>query len=537
VNGLTDFRLEWDSFWSEYHAKQAEKHLHEAKFADLHLYKHMLQVRRGVPSHILGNGYLNRHIKVYPPLHKREIGNVLDLGEGGLGKTNREKVEIADWEGSVVINDIKGELRRTTAGIRKFRFLKGRILTLNINGRGNQYDPLEGRNTERELYASAQHLLFREGERETYWTERATKMLTQLFLASREETRLIRRDNPFAKEVRPLPYVARMIRIGLNNVAARLNVLSPGLAQNFLEAEYVSMKDYEESKSRSDAWTTLTSRLYPLLTDEIVRSFNGSDFTAKDLLFSKDPVTVYLCWPEAELHSLLPLMRLVWEALTADIINTHDIYGHTTPQNILLSLDEAGRTGLTNLPDLLATFRSRQTYVSMSAQSLAQFKVHYGEYKTTVLLDNIQSLIIRRQKYDTARHVSDWLGARSGFALSRNKYSDDRHGEGETEREVPLFSPREIAELLDHQIIILNGGLKPIFANRVRRCDFPDVENHPHLQAPPIPLLPAPTPLPLLPAPTSYSRFPLWDRRSLQSGTYRLSARALGYAIPLQASE
>ena len=109
----------------------------------------------------------------------------------------------------------------------------------------------------------------------------------------------------------------------------------------------------------------------------------------------------------------------------------------------------------------------------MSAQSLAQFKVHYGEYNTTVLLDNIQSLIIRRQKYDTARHVSDWLGARSGFALSRNKYSDDRHGEGETEREVPLFTPREIAELSDHQIIILHGGLKPIFANRVRRCDFP----------------------------------------------------------------
>jgi type IV secretory pathway TraG/TraD family ATPase VirD4 len=264
-----------------------------------------------------------------------------------------------------------------------------------------------------------------------------------------------------------------------------------------------------------------------------VRTFDGADFTAKDLLFSKDPVTVYLCWPEAELHSLLPLMRLAWEALTADIINTHDLYGLRTPQNILLSLDEAGRTGLTNLPDLLATFRSRQTYCSLSAQSLAQFKVHYGEYKTTVLLDNIQSLIIRRQKYDTARHVSDWLGARSGFALSRNKYSDDRLGVGETEREVPLFTPREIAELLDHQIIILHGSLKPIFANRVRRCDFPDVANLPHLQAPELPRLPAPAPLPMLPAPVSYSRFQRWDRQYLASGTYRLPAQALGYAIPL----
>jgi type IV secretion system protein VirD4 len=480
----------------------------------------MLKVRQGVPSHILGNGYLNRHIKVYPSLNKREIGNVLDLGEGGLGKTNREKVEIANWEGSIIVNDIKGELYRQTAGIRKFRFPKGRILTLRIDGRGNQYDPLEERTTEGELLASARHLLYREGERDTYWTERAALMLTQLFLAAREETRLLRLTNPFAKEVRPLPYVARMIRIGVNNTAAWLNVLSPELAQNFLATDYLPMKDYEESRSRSDAWITLSSRLYPLLTKEIMPCFDGSDFTAKDLLFSKDPVTVYFSWPEAELHSLLPLIRLVWESLTADIIRTYDFYGVRTPQNILLSLDEAGRTGLTTLPDLLATLRSRQTYVSMSAQSLAQFKAHYGEYNTTVLLDNIQSLIIRRQKYDTARHVSEWLGARSGFALSRNKYSDDRHGEGETEREVPLFAPREIAELLDHQIIILHGGLKPIFANRVRRCDFPDVENLPHLQAPPPPLLPAPAPLPMLPAPTSYSRFPLWDRRSLQSGTY-----------------
>src|SRR3954451_15586169 len=70
VNGLTDFRLEWDSFWSAYHAKREEKGLFSSKFAGLHEYKEMLKERTGVPSHILGNGYLSRHIKVYPSLHK-----------------------------------------------------------------------------------------------------------------------------------------------------------------------------------------------------------------------------------------------------------------------------------------------------------------------------------------------------------------------------------------------------------------------------------------------------------------------------------
>src|SRR3954469_2003416 len=63
VSALTDFRLEWDSFWSAYHAKREEKGLFSSKIAGLHEYKHMLAKREGIPSHILGNGYLHRHIK------------------------------------------------------------------------------------------------------------------------------------------------------------------------------------------------------------------------------------------------------------------------------------------------------------------------------------------------------------------------------------------------------------------------------------------------------------------------------------------
>jgi hypothetical protein len=135
-----------------------------------------------------------------------------------------------------------------------------------------------------------------------------TKMLTQLFLAAREETRLARRMNAGGKEVRPLPYVGQLVKLGLNQVAERLNWVCPSIANAYLEAEFSPFTDFEESKSRSDAWTTLSSRLY-------VRSFNGSDFSAKDLLFSDKPITVYFCWPEAELASLTPLIRLVWESL------------------------------------------------------------------------------------------------------------------------------------------------------------------------------------------------------------------------------
>ena len=74
------------------------------------------------------------------------------------------------------------------------------------------------------------------------------------------------------------------------------------LAEQFLEEAYDPLRDYENtSKARSDAFSTLKNRLFPLLTDDILPIFDGCDFTAKDLLFAKEPVTVYFCWPESEL--------------------------------------------------------------------------------------------------------------------------------------------------------------------------------------------------------------------------------------------
>jgi type IV secretion system protein VirD4 len=321
MESLTDFRFEWDVLWSRLKAQFSKEYLHTARFADLHEIHHLLSKVRAL-SLLLGIGPHARPIRVLPTKTKPELGNILDLGPSRCGKTQREEGQLLSWHASAVVNDIKRTMRRKTAG---FRSLLGKTLTIDITGQGNRYDPLEGRMSERELYSSAHQLLYNPNDKETYFTERATKMLTQLFLAAREETRLTRLVNPAAKEVRPLPYVGQLAKLGLNQVAERLNRVSPPIANAFLEAEYSPFTDFEESKSRSDAWTTLSSRLYPILTDDIVRSFDGSDFSAKDLLFSEKPITVYFCWPEAELSSLTPLIRLVWESLVYDLIATYDL--------------------------------------------------------------------------------------------------------------------------------------------------------------------------------------------------------------------
>ena len=93
-------------------------------------------------------------------------------------------------------------------------------------------------------------------------------MLTQLFLAAREEGRA------------PFPYVRHMIRSGLTSAAERLEAVSPELATQFLDVAF----DQANLSDRFllSAWGTLSARLRPLLTETVIRSLAGSDFEASE---------------------------------------------------------------------------------------------------------------------------------------------------------------------------------------------------------------------------------------------------------------
>src|SRR3954453_22610846 len=119
-----------------------------------------------------------------------------------------------------------------------------------------------------------------------------------------------------------------MTELGINSAAEVLNSICPQIAWRLLEGEYDPDKNYEENKFLLSAWETLGSRLFPLLTRDVIRSFDGSDFTARELMTSKTPCTIYPQWSERDLLALSPLVRLFWgsliETLMANYGNTKD---------------------------------------------------------------------------------------------------------------------------------------------------------------------------------------------------------------------
>jgi len=265
----------------------------EKLYQDRLAYKHELNnfaINYFDGNHLLiGEGEYGQVYGVLPTKKRQHLGNMIKLGTTRCGKSTAEVCHIVDWEGSEIIFDIKREIYPQVAG---YLATKGRVLNIDLSrGLGNQYDPLQGHTSERELHKLAKHLVFDPTDKETIFSERAAKMLTQLFLAARELGE------------RPLPYVASIINLGLNEVAARLNTISPLLAQKFLDTTYTPGKDYEKSEFRVDAWGTLSTRLYSFLTPDIVGSFAGSDFTAAHLYFADQPVFVFLSFHESDLLS------------------------------------------------------------------------------------------------------------------------------------------------------------------------------------------------------------------------------------------
>jgi len=419
-------------------------------------YKHELntiEITAFDGNHLLiGEGEYGQVYAVKPTEKSPELGNMIKLGTTRYGKSSAEFCQIVDWDGSEVIFDIKGEIYPKVAG---YLATRGRLITIDLSqGLGDQYDPLQGHTSDRELHKLAKHLVYDPHDKETIFSDRGAKMVTQIFLAAIE------------LEQRPLPYLASLINLGVNEVAAQLNAVSPDLAQTFLGATYKPGKDYEKSEFRVDSWDTVSTRLYSFLTADMVRNFAGSDFTAHDLYFAEKPVFVFIKFHESDLLSMAPLIKFVCESLMMELLNAYD---HAPDEmkararQILWSMDEAGRIGIPNLPEHASTVVGRKISLSLSAQSRSQFNAIYGHDRTKNLFNNIRTqLVFCQADLDTAQHYLIRMGDTSGYAHSESEYGETRISTGKSERAIPVMSPQDFMAMDKGELVCFSLEQKPI---------------------------------------------------------------------------
>src|SRR5207237_3676989 len=106
-------------------------------------------------------------------------------------------------------------------------------------------------------------------------------------------------------------------------------------------------------------------------------------------------------------------------------------------QQVLLLVDEAGRTVIPSLSDHATTVAGRRISLAMFVQSLSQLETIYGKARAQTLKDNMDTqLYYPPTDLTTAKHLEDSLGAQSAYARSTTSKDGSETSIGETERPI-----------------------------------------------------------------------------------------------------
>lgn len=389
-----------------------------------------------------------------------ELGHVLICGPTRVGKSQQLICNLINWSGSVVVVDIKGELHRLTSGHRA-RF--SNVVVLDPSGFGQRYDPFADIGDSAEaLQTAAEVVLQTEEDKEPVFAQRGANAV----IAARRAAHLLGKPT--------LPYLYEVMRWGLWHFIDTLRQIDDEQVSASLvrfvgrDVRTINENDIVEDRFLNSSWSTITSKMTPLLTEGVLKMTSGFDFCARQLL--ERPTTLYLRFSEAELDSNKHIFRLALLAIITAILRYKDKNPDKETIPLLLGLDEAGRIQIPRLDDLVATAAARDISTLVYVQDLSKFAGTYGRTNANAILANCDTQLFYPPKdLETARYISNSCGAQSrkvrSFTKEPGPFETKRFTYSEAKRE--LITPDEVRQLGRESVILFTGDKPPIKAKRL----------------------------------------------------------------------
>jgi type IV secretion system protein VirD4 len=414
-------------------------------------------------GHHLGEGvalgvHYGELVGVRPGLEgRREMGHFLVCGPSRSGKSLHLISNLLVWQGSAVALDIKGELFRLTAGIRGE--MGDDVFALDPHGRGSRYDPFRELFHSPEALRSAVELVMETDKgRDPVFAQRGASALYAALLGAKIE------GAPALAYVReltaegPMAFVERLSR--LDDAEVRRSLI------DFLgrKPEETSAETFSVDRFLSSTWSTMTARLQPVLSDGILRMTGGSDFEAADLV--RRPSTLYLIFHEGELNYTRKILQVVMLSLVTGLIRHGDLDPNREGVPLLLALDEAGRTPIPRLDDMVSTIGGRGMSALVYVQDLGQLEAAYGRDEAQTIRGNCHNQVYYRPSdHDTATHVSRLCGQTSVEDVRVSGTFGEERSYGQRPRE--LITPDEVRQMAHEHVIVFAGRKPPMMAHRL----------------------------------------------------------------------
>src|SRR5919206_2041912 len=464
--------------------------LHHARFARPHELTPLISHSLDEEALLIGRTHLGGIYRVRTTPKRRELGNMMVVAPPRSGKSQLGNSQLLTWPHSMVAVDLKGEHYRDSGG---FRSTFGPVYVIDLQGLGHQYDPLRNCTDEESLYDAAKNILYDphegNGRSFTEWGILLEVLKWQACLELNRKT---------GANYHLLPFTRWLSKLGINAAARAINAISPAIAQELLDGAYEEEGDYRENRYFANSWQSSRARMFPLLTEKVVRCFNGSDFTGADIIAGEQPVSVYLRVPQGMLKSKAPVIRLVLESLMTEMFDTFDDQHGEGCRPVLMLLDEAGTVGFQKLPEYAATAAGRGVSLWLALQDIGQLE-RYGSYHARTIRNSMAAKVFFHQNDPaTAKYIEELAGSMSGYSHSETLRDGEVSSEGRSETAVALFPIRDAMELEKEDILFFVDNLKPGRGKSMAPWHSPLLEKRRAIPPPPVKELP-PVSEPVLP--------------------------------------
>ncbi len=377
---------------------------------------------------------------------------------------------LLEWEGSVIVYDIKKENWELTAGSRKafshvWKFEPTSDESIHFN-------PLmeirKGANEVRDTQNVADILVDPNGElkKRDHWQTTAHELLAGAILHV-----LYARPDKTLAGVRALLSDPSRPRLEMLNDMLTTRHLPTG-PHPLVEKAARTMLNKTENEL-SGVFSTASACLGLYDDPTIATNTSTSDFRIADLMNADFPVSLYLVVPPSDIDRLRPLIRLMLNQIGRRLTESMSFHGSKSYKHrLLLLLDEFPSLGrLDFFETTLAFIAGYGMKAFLIAQSLNQLEDKYGPKNS--ILDNCHVRVTYAANDEhTAKRISDLLGqstetriqrtySGSGVFLSNRSESVQEYGR-------PLLMPSEVMQLPADEVILLIGGQPPYLGRKVR---------------------------------------------------------------------
>lgn len=399
---------------------------------------------------------------------------------------------LLQWEGSVVVLDVKQENWDLTAGFRA-KQLKQQVLIFNpldSAGRTARYNPfsyIDRRDSVvviNELQKIAAMLFPLPMKGDPFWAESARTA----FLGVAAYVAATADDGDDA-----LPFtigeIYRQLAAGdAKKRFPRIIRQREKDGQPLSEGCVSALRDWFSASDNTFTSITksVTAKINLWLNPIVDAATSESDFDLRD--FRDQRISLYLGVTPDDLERVAPIYNLLFQQLID--LNVRSMPGGGRhPIKLLLLLDEFARLGRASI------IASGFSYVAGYGirllpviQSRAQLREVYGNEITDEIAANCGvELVFRPRTNAEAKEISERLGTYTFTARSRSMGGRGGGSVSDSDQRRPLLLPQEVILIPEDDLIVLRSGIPPVVGRKVRYYKDKGMTALTQIATPPIP--------------------------------------------------